>query len=90
MSVFAVVATEVDKSKVTKLGGAIQSMFGDDCCALKNGSWLISDKSILRPQDLFKKLFGEDTSTSCLVVPVNAYWGIQHKDVWDWLGTKEL
>ncbi|MFQ6371749.1 hypothetical protein [Shewanella sp. YIC-542] len=64
---------------------------GDKKIKLYDASvWLVSDSDTNLPQEVFNKIFQgkESNNTSILITPVNAYWGMQNPQVWDWLESK--
>lgn len=85
MSVFAVVATAVPHEQKVKLGNIIAQKFMGEYLELDKGTWLVSAKEIFQPKLIFDALFGNDITTSCIIVPVEAYWGIQDPIVWNWI-----
>lgn len=85
MSVFAVVATDTSHDQKVKVSKLISQKFTGEYLELDKGTWLVSAKEIYQPKLIFDALFGNDMTTSCIIVPVEAYWGIQDPTVWNWI-----
>ncbi|PHR84518.1 MAG: hypothetical protein COA59_06070 [Colwellia sp.] len=90
MTIFAVIATDKNEQKINKLNTLISSKYADNHLKLDDKSWLVFGAESIQPKGIFQDLFGDDTSISCLIVPFDAYWGVQSKAVWDWLKNKGL
>lgn len=90
MSVFAVIATEITYENITQLDKQISVKYVENCLKLKEEVWLVHDSDIFRPEAMYQSLFGDDRSVSCLILPFDAYWGVQPKQVWEWIKSKGL
>lgn len=84
MAVFAVMVTEDNSEKVKSLSLKIAQTYPNEFMELGKGIWLVSAPEIFQPKLVFDALLPEHT-TSSLVVPVNAFWGIQDPSVWNWI-----
>lgn len=89
MTIFAVVATDnrsCMKSAVAEHFCASQVLEVGDCL------WLI-DAECPTGKELTMQLRGGSDTTrlnSFIVLPVNSYFGMHNKLVWEWLGSKGL
>ncbi|MGI2107892.1 hypothetical protein ACRN9C_00580 [Shewanella frigidimarina] len=90
MSVFAIIVTETAQDDIRLLDQSIRSIYDENCLKLKNKDWLVFEENKIPPQQVYKRITEEDKLISCLIVPFESYWGVQPKDVWEWLNSKEL
>jgi hypothetical protein len=89
MSLFALIAKEAKNQKIEHL---ISTHYPDEnSIQVGSASWLLYEPEKVMPETVHNKLFEkDDNSETFLIIPFDAYWGIQSNTIWNWIGSKGM
>ncbi|RZF83728.1 hypothetical protein EXT46_05390 [Pseudoalteromonas sp. CO325X] len=92
MAVFSVIGRNERDSSGLKI--IIERLYApDNYIEIGELAWLVYEEEKITPQGVYKKFFGDPKGekhepSASMFMPVDAYFGFQTSDVWEWLNKR--